>query len=72
MQKALQISFFFFFFFSLSSVFLDSLPKVFLAKVLRLVTKEVCDQDLTHSLDTPKNIFVKMVPEIVIHDVYGT
>ena len=44
----------------------------FLANVVRSVTLEACDEDLTHFLDTPKNICVKVVPEIVIRDVCGT
>ena len=41
-----------------SSLFLFSVfgrtTESFLANVLRSVTKEVCDKDLTRSLDTPK------------------
>ena len=32
---------------------------------------KTCDQDLTYSLGTPKNIFVKTVPEVVIRDACG-
>ena len=43
-----------------------------LANVLRWVTLEACEQDLTHSYDTPKNISVKIVSEVVIRDACGT
>ena len=33
--------------------------KSFLVNVLVLLTLEVCDQDLTHSWDTPKNISIE-------------
>ena len=33
---------------------------------------KACDQDLTNSLDTLKSISVKIVPQVVIRDVYGT
>ena len=56
-QKALQVPSCFSF--SLyAQCFLYNLPKVFITKVLRSVTKEACDEDLTHSLDTPKSIFL--------------
>ena len=55
----------------LSAVF-GRTTKSFLANVVRSVTLEACDEDLTHFLDTPKNICVKVVPEIVIRDVCGT
>ena len=32
----------------------------------------MCGQDLTHSLDTARNISVKNVPQVVIRDVCGT
>ena len=44
----------------------------FLANVLTLVTPEACDQYLTHPLDTPIGISVKIVPQVVIRDVCGT
>ena len=46
--------------------------KSFLASVLTLVIKKACDQDLTHSLDTPKIISVKIVPEVLTRDACGT
>ena len=61
-----------FFFFSFSSLFSERTAKSFLANVLSLVIKKTCDQDLTHSLDTPKYIFLKIVPEVVVHDAYDT
>ena len=61
-----------FFFFSFSSLFSERTSKSFLANVLSLVIKKTCDQDLTHSLDTPKYIFLKIVPEVVVHDAYDT
>ena len=76
-QKALQLPFFLFLFFSfllfllLLSVF-GLTAESFLANVLRLVTKEACDQDLTHSLDTPIGISVKIFPRVVIRDACGT
>ena len=70
MQKALQLPFF-------SSLSLS--PQCFsmdcrklLMILLRSVTKEVCDQDLTHSLDTPKSTFVKIVSDIFIQDACNT
>ena len=46
-----------FFFFSLFlALFLDGLPKVLLVSVLRLVSLEACDPDLTHSLDMTRLI----------------
>ena len=42
------------------------------ANVLRLVIKKRCDQDLTHSSDTPKNISLNIVPEVVLSDAFGT
>ena len=36
--------------------------------VLTLFNKKTCDHDLTHSLDTLKHVFVKIVPEVVIRD----
>ena len=60
--------------FSLFFLFLSSgrTAKSFLENVLSTVIKRVCDQDLTHSLDTSRYVLVKIVPEVVIHDVYGT
>ena len=48
------------------------IAKRFLANILKLVIKKAFDQDLTHSLDTPKNISVKAVPQVVIRDACGT
>ena len=62
----------FFCFLSLPVHFSGRTAKSFLVNVLRLVIKKACGQDLTHSLDTPKNIFVKIVPEVVIRDACGT
>ena len=42
------------------------------SQVLRLIIKKACDQDLTHSLDTVKNISAKIVPQVVIPDACGT
>ena len=58
-------------FFSFWSSFLDGL-KQFLANVLRLIIKKKCDQDLTYSRGTPKNISVKNFPQVVIRDACGT
>ena len=44
----------------------------FLANVLRLVIKKACYQDLSHSLDTSRNISVKIFPQVVIRDACGT
>ena len=67
-QNALQLLFFL----SLFSALFWTDYQSFLANVVRSVTLEACDEDLTHFLDTPKNICVKVVPEIVIRDVCGT
>ena len=64
----LVFSFFFFFFFTFSG----GTAKSFLANVLTIVMKKTCDQDLTHFLDTPKHISVKIVPQVVIRDACGT
>ena len=40
----------------------------FLVSFLILVNLELCDQDLTHSLETPKDLSLKIVPEVVIRD----
>ena len=44
----------------------------FFSKFLRLATAEACAQDPAHSLDTPKNISVKIVPQVLICDPCGT
>ena len=46
--------------------------KSFLANVLRLVIKKACDQDLTHFLDTFKNISINFFPQVAIRDLSGT
>ena len=72
-QKALQLPFeFFFLFVFLLVTFFERTAKSFLANALSLVIKKPCDQDLTHSLDTPKCISVKIVPQVVNCDAYGT
>ena len=71
-QKALQLSFQLFFLFFFLVPFSGRPAKNFLANVLRLLIQKACDQDLTHSLDTPKIIFVKIVSQVVIRDACGT
>ena len=76
LQKALQLpfhsSFVVVLVFFLLVLFSGQTAKCFIAKVLTLVIKKVCDQDLTYSLDTPKNISVKCVLEVHIYDACGT
>ena len=67
--KSFAIASLVFFSFFHSRHFSGQTAKSFLANVLRLVIKKPCDQDLTHSLDTPKNISVELVPEAFIRDV---
>ena len=55
-----------FFLLLIPSAIFGQTTKGFLANVKRLVSREVCYQDLTHALDTTENISVKIVPEIVI------
>ena len=62
----------FFFLFLIPSAVFGQTTKSFLTNVLRLVSSEACNQDLTHSLDIPKSIYVKIVPEVVILDACGT
>ena len=51
------------FFLSFLLVLFSGRPaKSFLPYVLTLVVKKACDQDLTRSLGTPKNISVKLFP----------
>ena len=38
----------------------------------QLIIKKKCDQDLTYSRDTSKNISVKNFPQVVIRDACGT
>ena len=71
-HKALQLSFQFFFLFFLPFLFSGRTAKSFLANVLTLVIERTCDQELTHSFDTSKNISVKTVPVVVIFDACGT
>ena len=59
-------------FFFLLVTFSGRTVKSFLTKVLRLVIKKACDQDLTHSLDTPRNISVKTFSQVVIRNACGT
>ena len=68
-QNGLQLPLFFFL---IPNAVFGRTAKRFLAGVLELVTLEACDQNLTHSLDTPKNISVKIVPQVVIRDAFGT
>ena len=68
--KRFAIIFFLFFFLLLSSF--GRTTESFLGNVLTLVIKEVCDQDLIHFLDTPKGIWVKIVPQVVIPDACYT
>ena len=63
---AIAILVFFLFFFLIP--FSGWTAKSFLANLLGLVIKKACDQDLTHSLDTPRYNFKKLVPEAVIYD----
>ena len=51
-----------------SRIFSRRTAKSFLANVLRVDIKKACDQDLTHSLDTPNNVFIK----ILTRDAGGT
>ena len=44
----------------------------FIENVLRLVIKEACNQGVTHSFHTPKNVSIKLVPQVVICDMCGT
>ena len=62
---------FFFLFFFILFQFSRQTVKSFLVSVLRLVIKEAYDQDLAHFLETPKNISVKFVSQ-VIRDTCGT
>ena len=57
------LSFFFLSFLFLLSVF-GQTALSFSGNVLRSVTKEACAQDLTHSLDTTRSIFVKIVFQV--------
>ena len=44
----------------------------FLAKIITLVTKKACDQDLIHFLDTPIGVSAKIFPQVVIWNTWGT
>ena len=46
--------------------------KSFSANLSKLVIKKTCGQDLSHFLDTPKNISVKTFPQVVICDGCAT
>ena len=52
--------------FFLPATFSGRTVKGFLANVLISVIKNTCDQDPAHSLDTPRCISVKIVPEVII------
>ena len=69
--KRFAIAILFFLLFLIPSAVFWRTAISFLTNVLRLVTTEVCDQDLTHSLDTPKNVSVKFIPRVVICDMRG-
>ena len=72
--KRSPISCFFFLFFLLVQ-FSGRTAKFFLRNVLRLVIKEACEQDVTCSLVTSKNISEKnekMVTEFIISNKSGT
>ena len=70
--KSFAIDILVFFLFFLLVQFYGRTAKSFLANVLRLVIKKVRDRDLTYSLNTPKNISVEIVPQVVIRDSCGT
>ena len=61
----------FFFLIFLLVTFSGRTAERFLANVLRLVIKKACYQDLSHSLDTSRNISVKIFPQVVIRDACG-
>ena len=69
-QNALQSPSLFFLFLIPSTV--GQTAKHFLANILRLISLKACDKYLTHSLDTPKYISVKIVTKVVIYDACGT
>ena len=71
MQKALQLLFYFLIFFSSCPVFCTNCQD-FLGKVLRLVMKYVCNQNLAYSLITPKDISIESVPQVIIWDTCET
>ena len=71
-KKALRLLIYLFFLFFLLITFSGWTAKSFLANVFRVVIKKACDQDLTHSLDTSRNISVNIVPQDVIREVCGT
>ena len=60
------------FFFSFFVTFSGQTAKSFLANDLSLVIKKMCDLNLTHSLDTPKYISVKIVPQSLIFNRSAT
>ena len=69
--KLFAIAILFFLFFITSTIF-GQTAKRFLANVIRLNTTEACDGNLTHSLDTLKNIPVKIFTEVIIRDACNT
>ena len=71
-QNTLQLPFLFSSSLSLSCQCFWRKCQKFFREVLRSVTKEACDQDMTYSLYTPKNISVRIVPRLVIGDACGT
>ena len=70
--RPFAIVIFFLFLFLIPSAVFGRTVKRFLTNLLRLVTLEACDQDLTYSLDTSKNSPVKIVFEAIIGDASGT
>ena len=70
--KSFAIVFLVFFSSFPSRQFFGRIAGNFLANVLTLVIKKACDQDLIHSLDTPRNISVKPFTQVVIRDGCGT
>ena len=70
--RPFAIVIFFLFLFLIPSAVFGRTVKRFLTSLLRLVTLEACDQDLTYSLDTSRNSPVKIVFEAIIGDASGT
>ena len=66
---AILVSLFLFF---LLVSFSGRTSKSVFVNVLTLVTKKACDQYLTHSLHTLKNIFLEIIPQVVVHGACGT
>ena len=61
-----------FFLFYILVTFSGRTTKSLLVSILSFVIKKVCDEDLTHSLDTLSSLFVKIVSQVVIRDACGT